>query len=282
MINALTIDLEDWYQGLTSTSPQIDRWPEFESRILGNTGRLLGLLAQAGVKATFFVLGYVADQFPDLVKKIAEDGHEIALHSYYHRRVHQFTPPQFRAEILKGMKAVQNACGNLVQGYRAPMFSINRSSTWVLKELREMGFRYDSSIFPIDNRYYGIPGAPRFPYHPFDDDGFVEFPLSTIRFLNMTWPIAGGFYGRALPYPVFRAAIQNLNRQGYPAIIYFHPWEFDVDQRYWNVTLRERITHYYGRGGLERKFKRLLQDFEFAPLLRLVDSVALRSNYDRT
>lgn len=272
MLNALTIDLEDWYQGLTSTSPQIDHWPEYESRVTGNTSRLLDLLAQAGVKATFFVLGYVADRYPGLIRKVADEGHEIALHGYYHRRVHQLTPAQFREDILRGLKAVQNAGGKLVHGFRAPMFSVNGSATWVLEELRELGFRYDSSIFPIRNRYYGIPGASRFPYHPFAGDPFVEFPLSTVRFLSATWPVAGGFYGRALPYRIFKAGIRSLNNQGNPAIVYFHPWEFDTDQRFWKVTFRERITHYYGRGGLEVKFKRLLQDFEFGPLLRLIDN----------
>lgn len=274
MLNALTIDLEDWYQGLTSTSRQIDRWPDFENRIGANTDRLLRLLAQAGVKATFFVLGYVADQFPELVKRIANDGHEIALHSYYHRRVHQLTPDQFREDVIRGLEVVQKASGKTVQGFRAPMFSVNGSSTWVLKELREMGFRYDSSVFPIRNLYYGIPGASRFPYHPFEGDSFVEFPLSTVRGLNTNWPIAGGFYGRALPYAILKAGIRSLNRQGHPAVIYFHPWEFDTAQRYGKVTFRERITHYYGRSRLEGKFKRLLQDFQFGPLTNLLDNVA--------
>lgn len=274
MINALTIDLEDWYQGLTSTSPQIDRWPVFESRIETNAENLLTILAQTGVKATFFVLGYVADRFPELVRKVADGGHEIALHSYFHRRVHRLSPAQFREDIIRGREAVQKASGKIIQGYRAPMFSVNGSSTWVLNELRDLGFRFDSSIFPIRNRYYGIPGASRFPYHPFEGDSFVEFPLSTVRFLNMTWPIAGGFYGRALPYAVFQACIQSLNKQGHPAIIYFHPWEFDVEQRFKKVTFRERITHYYGRASLAAKFKRLLNDFEFAPLANLLDTVS--------
>lgn len=272
MLNALTIDLEDWYQGLTSTSPKIDMWPGYENRIAANTERLLGILSQAGVKVTFFVLGYVADHLPGLVRRVADEGHEIALHSYHHGRVHQLTPAQFREDVTRGREAVQKAGGKPVEGYRAPMFSINGSSKWALEELSGMGFRYDSSIFPIRNRYYGIPGASRFPYHPFEDNSFIEFPLSTVRFLNITWPIAGGFYGRALPYTLLRAGIRNLNDQGQPAILYFHPWEFDVQQNYKQVTFRESITHYYGRSGLEDKFVRLLQDFKFGPLTDLLTS----------
>jgi polysaccharide deacetylase family protein (PEP-CTERM system associated) len=273
MLNALTFDLEDWYQGLTSTSPKIDRWPEYESRIVPNTERLLDILSGAGVKATFFVLGYVADHLPDLVRKVAAGGHEIALHSYHHHKVHQLTVDQFREDVQRGLDAVQSCCGNAVQGYRAPMFSINGDSMWVFDELSGMGFQYDSSIFPIRNRYYGIPGAGRFPYHPISNHPFVEFPLSTVRFLGGTWPIAGGFYARSLPYRVLRAGIRQLNQQGMPAILYFHPWEFDIGQRYNQVTLRERITHYHGRAGLANKLLHLLQDFKFGMLAHLMNMV---------
>lgn len=272
MLNALTIDLEDWYQGLTSTSQRIDRWPGYEQRIVANTERLLALLSLAGVKATFFILGYIADHLPDLVQKVAADGHEIALHSYHHQRVHLMTPAQFRADVSRGLEAVQRSSGKIIQGYRAPMFSVNGSSTWVFNELSDLGFRYDSSVFPIHNFYYGIPGASRFPHHPIKNNPFMEFPLSTIRFLHLTWPIAGGFYGRVLPYAILRAGIHQLNHQGQPAIMYFHPWEFDVQQRYRQVTLRESITHYYGRPGLKRKLTRLLQDFEFGTLSNLLNN----------
>lgn len=273
MLNAITIDLEDWYQGLTSTSWRIDRWPDYENRIAANTDRVLAILSQAGVKATFFVLGYVADHLPEIIRKVANEGHEIALHSYYHKRVHTLTPSQFREDIARSLDAVQRSSGALVLGYRAPMFSINRSTTWVFDELCEMGFHYDSSIFPVRNLYYGIPGASRFPYHPLKNDPFIEFPLSTIRFLRMTFPIAGGFYGRVLPYTLLKAGIHHINHQGQPAIIYFHPWEFDIAQHFYPVTPRERITHYYGRARLGAKFIRLLQDFKFGPLSSLLSSV---------
>jgi polysaccharide deacetylase family protein (PEP-CTERM system associated) len=271
MLNGLTIDLEDWFQGLTSTSPCIDLWPGYESRVARNTEKLLRLLSQHGVKATFFVLGYIAEHMPELVHKVADDGHEIALHGYYHQKVDRQTPDQFRDDIVQGLEAVQRASGQKILGYRAPMFSIDVSSAWALKELSDLGFEYDSSIYPINNHYYGFPGAPRIPYRPLEDRRFVEFPVATLRFLGINWPIGGGFYCRALPYALMRAGIRKLNRQGQPAVIYVHPWEFDVDQQYRQVTPRERITHYHGRAGLERKFNRLLQEFRFGPLSDLLN-----------
>jgi polysaccharide deacetylase family protein (PEP-CTERM system associated) len=270
MLNALTIDLEDWYQGLTSTSRQIDHWSNYESRVVGNTEQLLDLLSQVGVKATFFVLGYVADQYPDLIRRVANEGHEIALHSYHHQTVHKLTPDQFQEDVARGLEVVQAASGKQVHGYRAPMFSINDSSMWTLEVLCKMGFHYDSSIFPIQNMYYGIPGAPRFPYRPFENSSFVEFPLATAQTLGINWPIGGGFYMRTLPYTIMQIGIRKLNSQGKPAIIYMHPWEFDLEQHFRHVTLRERITHYHGRASLERKVLRLLHDFNFGPLSSLL------------
>jgi polysaccharide deacetylase family protein (PEP-CTERM system associated) len=275
MINALTIDLEDWYQGLTSTSPRIDQWPEYEDRVVGNTRRILEILGQAEVKATFFVLGYVADQFPNLIRKVADDGHEIALHSYYHQHVHRLTPEQFRKDVVRGLEAVEQASGKKVIGFRAPMFSINGTASWALQELCDMGFHYDSSIFPIRNFYYGNPNAPQYPYQPIEGSFFTEFPLATVRFFGFNWPIGGGFYVRSLPYAIIRAGIRHLNRLGQPAVMYLHPWELDLAQHYDQVTFRERITHYHGRASLEKKLRRLIQDFKFAPVEKLLYSRTL-------
>lgn len=272
MLNALTIDLEDWYQGLTSTSWKIDQWSNFEDRVEGNTERLLNLLSRAGVKATFFVLGYVADQFPDLIHRVAEDGHEIGLHGYYHHRVNQLTLEEFREDIHRGIDAVQKASGKEVQGYRAPMFSINGSSNRIFEELSELGFTYDSSIFPIRNIYYGVPRAPRFPYHPIENSSFIEFPIATVKLLGINWPIGGGFYLRSIPYRLIKAGIRKLNDQGKLAVMYLHPWEIDTGQNYYRVTLRERLTHYHGRASLENKLWRLLVDFNFAPLSDLIEN----------
>lgn len=274
MVNALTIDLEDWYQGLTSTSRRIDQWPRFENRVVENTERILEILGQASVKATFFVLGYVADQFPNLIQRVADDGHEIALHGYHHQHVHRLTLDQFCRDVALGMEAVQQASGRKVIGFRAPMFSINGSTNWALQELCAMGFRYDSSMFPIRNFYYGNPNAPRHPYRPLEGSAFMEFPLATVRIIGINWPVGGGFYVRTLPYQLIRAGIRHLNQEGQPAVMYVHPWELDLEQRYYQVTFRERITHYHGRTSLQNKLCRLIQDFDFAPLDKLLDSTA--------
>jgi len=273
MLNALTIDLEDWYQGLTSTSKQIDRWDSYEDRVVESSERLLDLLAFAGVKATFFVLGYVADQFPRLIKNIAASGHEIGLHSYYHQRVVNLTPEQFHSDLTRGLAAVESASGEKVVGYRAPMFSINQSRMWALEILRDMGFLYDSSIFPIRNIYYGYPDAPRFPFHPFEDDAFIEFPVSTVRFLGINWPVAGGFYMRLIPYQLFKKGLNSINQEGKPAIIYLHPWDIDPDQPRPNPTMREQFTHYYNLHSAEEKLTNLIHDFRFGPLCNLLNDI---------
>jgi polysaccharide deacetylase family protein (PEP-CTERM system associated) len=271
MLNALTIDLEDWYQGLTSTGRRVDDWPSYEDRVVESTERLLDILARAKVKATFFVLGYVADQFPELVCRVANAGHEIGLHGYYHRPVYRLTPHEFRADVSRAREAVEKASGRQVLGYRAPMFSINRSALWALEVLREMGFRYDSSVFPIRAMLYGFPGAPRFPYHPCADQSFVEFPLSTVRLLGINWPVAGGLYLRMLPYSVLTRAMQRLDRERKPAIMYLHPWDIDVDQPRPKHTLRERLTHYHNLQRTEGKLTALLCDFRFGPLVDLLN-----------
>lgn len=275
MLNALTIDLEDWYQGLTSTGRQVDRWPSYEDRVVESTHRLLDILAEADVKATFFVLGYVADQFPELIRQVADAGHEIGLHGHYHRPVYRLTPDEFRADVVQGREAVEKASRRRVIGYRAPMFSINRSALWALEMLREMGFRYDSSVFPTRNMLYGFPNAPRFPYRPVEDETFTEFPLSTVRVLGINWPVAGGFYLRLLPYSVLRWGLQRINQEGKPAIIYLHPWDLDAHQPRPNPTLRERFTHYYNLRRTEAKLTTLLRDFQFGPLVNLLNDAAL-------
>lgn len=275
VVNALTIDLEDWYQGLSSTSQQSDRWPGFEDRIVPNAQKILSILAEAKVKATFFTLGYVADQFPELVRAVADAGHEIALHGYYHRRVFQMTPDAFRAELLHGRSAVEKASGTSLAGYRAPMFSINRSSLWAFDVLQEQGFLYDSSVFPTRNMLYGFPDAPRQPYRPCQDSPFTEFPMSTVTMLGLTWPISGGFYLRSMPYALFRRAVARLNAQGQSLVLYLHPWELDLHQPRLNLrlkTLRERFTHYWGRRTIEQKFRSLLKDFSFSRMIDLYHS----------
>jgi polysaccharide deacetylase family protein (PEP-CTERM system associated) len=284
-LNAFTIDLEDWFQGLTSTNPHPEKWATYEARLEENTQHLLRLLERYGVRATFFVLGHVADRYPALVRDIDSAGHEIGVHGYWHEMVHRLTAEGFALEIDRAIETLEPLVSQPILGHRAPYFSINRDALWALDVLAEKGFAYDSSFFPTRNMLYGYPEAPRFPcwLEAGDTAGggrsersqgrLVEFPVSTARWLGINWPIGGGFYVRALPYSIIRAGIRQLNRQRQPAIMYLHPWELDLGQRFNEVTLRERVTHYYGRRGLEKKLTRLFKDFSFVPLGRLLDAV---------
>ena len=285
MYNGFTVDLEDWFQGLTSTNPYPEKWAGYEARLADNTERLLALLERYSVHATFFVLGHVADQYPALIRRIDAAGHEIGVHGYWHDMVHRLTPEQFSLQLERAFGALEPLVSQPIVGHRAPYFSINRHALWALDLLADKGFTYDSSFFPTRNMLYGYPDAPRFPCRlatagaagvTRDGDAssrLVEFPVSTARWLGVNWPIGGGFYVRALPYAIIRAGIRQLNRQGQPAIMYMHPWELDVEQRFDKVTLRERVTHYYGRRGLMKKLDQMFQDFAFVPLGRLLDFV---------
>ncbi len=268
-LNAFTVDLEDWFQGLTSTNPLVDQWPSFESRVETATRRLLALLSDQHVRATFFVLGYVADAYPELIEEIAAEGHEIGVHGYYHRFVSQMTADEFARELDQTITAINRITGITPAGHRAPYFSFNANTPWAFDVLESRGFHYDSSVFPTRNMLYGFPDAPRFPYKVADHE-IMEFPATTMPFAGKKWPIAGGFYNRALPYSVIRRGIQQVNEQGEPAIIYIHPWELDTGQNYNQVTFRERITHYHGRRGLEKKLVQLFADFQFGSLQDLL------------
>lgn len=266
--NAFTVDLEEWFQGLTSTNRQPERWERLESRVVYATRLLLDILRQHGVRATFFTLGHVADRQPALMEEICAAGHEVGIHGYWHRFVSRLTPAEFEAEVLQSLEAMQRL-GIEVAGHRAPYFSVNATTPWAFDVLAKHGLQYDSSVFPTRNMLYGFPGAPRLPYRV-AEGALWELPASTVPWLGKSWPIAGGFYVRALPYRVTRAALRRLQRAGEPAILYIHPWELDLGQRYNQVTPRERITHYYGRRGLATKVHRLLEDFSFGPMGELV------------
>jgi len=270
-MNIFTVDLEDWFQGLTSTNPQIDRWPSLESRVVTATQRLLTILRAHRIQATFFVLGYVADRHPALIEQIAADGHEIGVHGYYHRFVSRLTPAEFAQELEQSIAAVERITGVQPLGHRAPYFSINATTPWAFDIMQQLGIQYDSSVFPTRNLLYGFPGAPRFPYKV-EALNLIELPVSTLQVRKATLPILGGFYTRVLPYIVTRWAIRRLQAQGQPAITYIHPWELDTGQRYNAVTARERVTHYHGRGGLEAKLHRLFSDFHFTTMGALAAS----------
>ncbi|MGA2731146.1 MAG: polysaccharide deacetylase family protein [Syntrophobacteraceae bacterium] len=268
--NFLTIDFEDWYQGLTSTSTAPYKWDAYEKRLEIGANWLLDALDIHGAKATFFIVGQVAREYPHLVRHIAEKGHSLALHGDRHQRICRMSREKFREDLRNNLEAIQNACGVSASGYRAPCFSITKQTTWFWEELAVHGLNFDSSVFPIRNPLYGSADAPRMPHIISTAHGPVkEFPMSTIRLLGVNLPFSGGFYFRALPYPLVRKLTLNLNREGIAVIFYFHPWEFDPDHPISpTTTLRERLSHYGWLRGTKSKFLKLLEDFKFVPMER--------------
>jgi polysaccharide deacetylase family protein (PEP-CTERM system associated) len=268
ILNALTIDVEEHFQ-VHAFETVVDRsaWDRYPSRVEANTQRILRLLAEYDVQATFFVLGWVADRYPDLVKEIAVRGHEVATHGYWHELIYRQTPDEFAADLRQSLEAIGRAFTGLQPvGYRAPAFSVTKQSLWALDIMREHGLIYDSSIFPLAaHDRYGINDASRFANKTYN--GLWEFPVSTIRLGKQNWPVAGGGYFRLFPLWVTRQAIGHLNGQGQPAVIYLHPWEFDPDQpRIAGAPLLSRFRHYVNIGQTESRLRALLNEFEFAPM----------------
>jgi polysaccharide deacetylase family protein (PEP-CTERM system associated) len=245
-----------------------DAWDRQPSRVAANTSRLLDLLAEHGVRATFFVLGWVAERHPDLVRRIAAQGHEIASHSYWHRLVYELTPDAFREDLARARGVLEDAAGVRVTGFRAPSYSVTSRSLWALDVLVDEGYAYDASIFPIHHDRYGIPDAPRHP-HVIERDGgrIVEIPASTVRAGGMNLPIAGGGYFRLLPYRWTRWGIARVNRTEHrPVVFYLHPWEIDPDQPRIPTGRVTRLRHYGNLAATEGRLRRLLREFRFAPI----------------
>jgi polysaccharide deacetylase family protein (PEP-CTERM system associated) len=269
MTHAISIDVEDWYQ--VSDFEEIvefSAWQWYESRIIANTERVLALLNEAGVRGTFFVLAWNAERHPELPRLIAAAGHEIATHGYTHRLAYEQGPHAFRDDVERSKKLLEDLTGTPVLGYRAPSFSITARSLWALDVLLDLGFRYDSSIFPVRDALYGIPGAQRTPF-PIGRNGqvLVEFPLSTVRFAGRTLPLGGGAYMRLLPYAYTRWGLRRLEREGLQGVLYFHPWELDPEQPRLKVRGKRGFsTHYLRLHSTEGKVRRLLGDFRFAPI----------------
>jgi polysaccharide deacetylase family protein (PEP-CTERM system associated) len=266
--NALTIDVEEHFQ-VHAFETVVDRstWDRYPTRVEANVHRILSLLKTFDVQATFFVLGWVADRYPALVKEIALNGHEVATHGYWHELVYRQTPEEFAADLHQSLEAIERACPGLRPvGYRAPAFSITRQSLWALDVLRHHQIIYDSSIFPLAaHDRYGIKDAKRFANQM--PEGLWEFPVSTIRLGKQNWPVAGGGYFRLFPLWITRQAIHQLNGQGQPAVIYLHPWEFDPDQpRISTAPLLSRFRHYVNIHKTEARLRRLLREFKFASM----------------
>ncbi len=279
MINALSIDVEEYFQ--VEAFAEIVRpneWESFTPRVVQNTEKILDLLDRFGVKATFFCLGWVAQRHPGLIKKIAAQGHEVASHGFSHRPLFRLTPKEFRKEIRESKKILEDLSGQEIQGFRAPTYSITRKTLWGLEILAEEGYRYDSSIFPIHHDLYGFPEAPRFPFKvrlKGKDLRLIEFPASTVKIGKINWPVAGGGYFRLFPYTLTRIFLSRINvKEDRPFVFYLHPWELDPDQpRIKHAPLKSRFRHYLNLQKTEKKFKRLLSDFRFAPIREIIQNL---------
>jgi len=273
MQNALTIDLEDYYHvSAFHDSMDSGQWNLQKSRVERNTDLLLDLLDEAGHKATFFTLGWVAEQHPQVVRRVAERGHEVACHSLRHRLVYEMSLDEFREDTRRAKELLEDVGGSPVRGYRAPSFSVIQESLWALTILAELGFTYDSSIFPVKHANYGMPQAARTPFVVDTPAGpIVEFPMTTLEFAGRRSPFGGGAYFRLLPYWYTRWGIRFLNlRENRPVCVYLHPWELDPEQPRMTGSLTARLRHYLGLRNTPAKFRNLIRDFEFCPLGVLV------------
>ncbi len=273
-VNALTIDVEDYFQ-VSAFARYIDRasWDAIPCRAEANVERILALLAERRVKATFFTLGWIAERHPAIVRAIVAQGHELASHGYGHERASDLAPAAFRNDLVRAKALLEDLGGVEVLGYRAPSFSIGRANLWALECIRDTGHRYSSSIYPVRHDHYGMPDAPRFPYQAIP--GLTEVPPTTVELFRRNWPAGGGGYFRLLPYPLSRWLLRRVNCvDGEPCMFYFHPWEIDPAQPpVAGIDARTRFRHYVN---LDRTFERLgllLADFQWGR----VDRVFLRA-----
>ncbi|MCW5652265.1 XrtA system polysaccharide deacetylase [Hydrogenophaga sp.] len=270
IINALTIDVEDYFQ-VSAFAPYIDRahWDQRECRVEHNIDRILRLLAENGTKATFFTLGWVAERYPEMVRRIVREGHELASHGYGHQRVSDLDEAAFYDDIHRAKGILEDLGGQPVLGYRAPSFSIGADNLWALDTLLRAGYRYSSSIYPVQHDHYGMPDAPRFAYAA--RDGLLEVPPTTLRLFNRNLPSSGGGYFRLLPYGLSRWMLRQVNeRDAQSAIFYFHPWEIDPQQpRVPGIDLKTRFRHYVNIGRTEQRLARLIRDFRWGRMDRI-------------
>ena len=270
--NALTVDVEDYFQ-VSALAPHIARadWERIPCRVERNVDTILSLFAESGARATFFALGWIAERYPGLVKRIVAEGHELASHGYGHLRIHEQTPAEFTQDIGRAKALLEDLSGTQVKGYRAPSFSIGRRTLWAFERIAQAGYRYSSSVYPVRHDLYGMPDAPRFAYRPRAD--LLEIPVTTAAVLNRNLPAGGGGYFRLLPYVVSRALIRRVNEvDRRSAIFYFHPWEIDAAQpRVPGTGVKTRFRHYVNLRRTELRLRRLLRDFRW----RRMDEVFL-------
>jgi len=264
IVNALTIDVEDYFQ-VSALAPYIarDRWEASECRVERNIDRILRMLDDHSAKATFFVLGWIAERYPKLLRRIVDGGHELASHGFGHQRASALSDASFFADIDRAKRILEDTCAVEVLGYRAPSFSIGASNLWAFDAIERAGYRYSSSIYPIRHDHYGMPEAPRFAHRV--RPNLLELPVTTMRLFDRNWPAGGGGYFRLLPYAVSRSLLRRVNRiDRQPAIFYMHPWEIDPEQpRIPGIDVKTRFRHYINLGRTEGRLRRLLADFRW-------------------
>jgi len=262
--NAMTIDVEDYFQ-VSAFAPHISKehWPTLPCRVEKNVDRILSLLDQSGVKATFFTLGWIAERYPEMVKRIVSEGHELASHGYSHQRASEQTESEFYDDVSQSKALLEQISGQVVLGYRAPSFSIGSNNLWALDVLLNAGYKYSSSIYPIKHDHYGMPNAPRFAFYPNGKDGLLELPITTLRIMQRNFPAGGGGYFRLFPYQISRWLLKQVNQNDQQsAIFYFHPWELDPDQpKQKNIGFKTRFRHYVNLHRTENRLKALTKDF---------------------
>ncbi|MGZ5817734.1 MAG: XrtA system polysaccharide deacetylase [Burkholderiaceae bacterium] len=270
--NAMTIDVEDYFQ-VSAFAPHISRdsWATMPCRVEANVDRILALLNSTNVKATFFTLGWIAERYPAMVRRIVDNGHELASHGYGHLRASDQTAAEFSDDITRSKSLLEDIGGQKVLGYRAPSFSIGTKNLWALDSLLQAGYRYSSSIYPIQHDHYGMPDAPRFAFYPNGKDGLLEVPITTVRMMNKNLPAGGGGYFRFFPYAVSRWFLQKVNQDDHQSgIFYFHPWELDPDQpRQLGVSAKTRFRHYVNLSRMEGRIKALTRDFHWDRMDRI-------------
>lgn len=264
--NAMSIDVEDYFQ-VSAFAPHIRRedWDTLPCRVERNVDVILGLLDETDSRATFFTLGWIAERYPQVVRRIVDNGHELASHGYGHQRASDLTPEAFREDVTRAKRILENLGGVAVRGYRAPSFSINRKNWWAVEELENAGYVYSSSIYPVKHDHYGMPDAPRFPHRPNGADGILELPPTTVPLFGRNLPAAGGGWFRLLPYEMSRWMLNRVNAQDRaPCMFYFHPWEVDPGQpRQSGLSAKTRFRHYVNLQRMPGRLRQLLNDFEW-------------------
>jgi polysaccharide deacetylase family protein (PEP-CTERM system associated) len=264
--NAMSIDVEDYFQ-VSAFAPHIRRedWDTLPCRVERNVDVILGLLDETNAKATFFTLGWIAERYPQVVRRIVDNGHELASHGYGHQRASDLTPEQFRDDITRAKHILEDLGSVAIRGYRAPSFSINRKNWWAVEELENAGYVYSSSIYPVRHDHYGMPDAPRFPHRPNGEAGILELPPTTVPLMGRNWPAAGGGWFRLLPYSMSRWMLNRVNTEDRaPCMFYFHPWELDAGQpRQSGLSARTRFRHYVNLQRMPGRLRQLLTDFEW-------------------